>query len=148
MGNNGVLCRLGSLESPPWSVHGGIESSFILVPIIKLWHVHSKIMFLNCITCDFVLHFLIYYILKNAFQYFGSSWLAASHAFVFVRWLFCRGHTRWTWFFSSRHWEMKRLDSTHAGRTVFLSCFHAMMKFRKCLAETCHKLLFMEPGKE
>lgn len=66
---------------------------------------------------------------KNDFGHLGmsksSGGLAASHEFVFVLWLYLRGHTCWTWFFftSAIVRRSKRFSSIRAGRTELVYLF-------------------------
>lgn len=81
-----------------------------LLPLLMVLHVAA-------------LHFSIIIGPTNDFQSLGknksSGELAASHSFVFVLWLFCRGHTCWTWFFPlATLWCSERFSSIRAGWTV------------------------------
>lgn len=59
---------------------------------------------------------------------FQQDWQLLVH-FVFVLWLYFRGHTCWTWFFPLATARCsKRFSSSRAGRTVLSPCSSAMKK--------------------
>lgn len=100
----------------------------------------------------FFLHFLTITGLKNYFQYLGisklSTALAASYAFVFVLWLYFRGHTCWTWFFPldiarrSKRFVLEEQCSflvfVPSRNPANFPKSHKMKDKKKCLVET-HK---------